>query len=74
MREQYDFSKAKRGVHAAKYAAGVQIIVDGQEIVPAVVVLEPDVSAAFPDSQAVNEALRLLIKAAKGAQEFAKAS
>ena len=74
MRERYDFSKAKRGVHAAQYAAGVKIIVDGQEVVPAMVVLEPNVSAAFPDSRAVNEALRLLIKTAKSAQEFAKAS
>ncbi len=29
------------------------------------------VLTAFPDSQAVNEALRLLIKAARGAQELA---
>ena len=36
--------------------------------------LDPDVKAAFADSQAVNEALRLLIKTAKSAQEFAKAS
>ena len=36
--------------------------------------LDPDVRAAFPDSRAVNEALRLLIKTAKSVQEFAKAS
>jgi hypothetical protein len=36
--------------------------------------LDPDVSVAFPDSQSVNEALRLLIKAAKGAKNLPKAS
>ncbi len=29
------------------------------------VTLAPDVAAAFPDAEAVNEALRLLLKAAK---------
>jgi hypothetical protein len=33
--------------------------------------LDADVAAVFPDSQAVNEALRLLIKAARSAQELA---
>jgi hypothetical protein len=36
--------------------------------------LDPDVKAAFPDSQSVNEALRLLIKTAKSAQDLAKVS
>jgi len=30
-----------------------------------VVVLEPDIAKAFPDDEAVNEALRLLLKASK---------
>jgi hypothetical protein len=30
-----------------------------------VIVLEPDVAKAFPDDKAVNEALRLLLKASK---------
>ena len=33
-----------------------------------VVVLEPDVAKAFPSDEAVNEALRLLLKASKLAQ------
>jgi hypothetical protein len=36
--------------------------------------LDEDVKAAFPDSKSVNEALRLLIKAAKDAQALPKAS
>jgi len=38
------------------------------------VALDPDVKAAFPDAQSVNEALRLLIKTARAAQELQKAS
>ena len=30
-----------------------------------VVVLEPDIAKAFPDDEAVNEALRLILKASK---------
>ena len=33
-----------------------------------VIVLEPDVAKAFPDDQAVNEALRLILKAGKRSQ------
>ena len=46
---QYDFSRASRNKYASRYAAG-----------SAVVVLEPDVAAAFPNSGAANEALRAL--------------
>ncbi len=81
MRKSYDFSNAAQGVHHKAYNEGhsVRIIVDdephsdgGQEL--NLVSLDPDVKAAFPDSKAVNEALRLLIKAAKSAQELQKAS
>ncbi len=46
---EYDFSRASRNKYASRYAAG-----------SAVVVLEPDVAAAFPSSGEVNEALRAL--------------
>jgi hypothetical protein len=46
---EYDFSRATRNKYASKYAAG-----------SAVVVLEPDVAAAFPNSSEANEALRAL--------------
>lgn len=46
---EYDFSRASRNKYASRYAAG-----------SAVVVLEPDVAAAFPSSVEANEALRAL--------------
>jgi hypothetical protein len=46
---EYDFSRAARNKYASRYAAG-----------SAVVVLEPDVAAAFPTSGEANEALRAL--------------
>jgi hypothetical protein len=49
LRPEYDFSGGVRGKHAARYAAGTNVVV-----------LEPDVAAAFPNSAVVNEALRAL--------------
>jgi hypothetical protein len=46
---EYDFSRARRNKYAARYATG-----------SFVVVLEPDVAAAFPSSDKANEALRAL--------------
>jgi hypothetical protein len=46
---EYDFSKASPNKYASRYAAG-----------SIVVVLEPDVAAAFPTSTEANEALRAL--------------
>jgi hypothetical protein len=74
MRESYDLSKGVRGVHAARYAAGVEVIVDGVPQAPTMIELEPDVSAVFPSAQSVNEALRLLIKTAKSAQDLSKST
>jgi hypothetical protein len=54
MRPEYDFSGAVRG----KYAGRIQ-----RDTV--MVTLAPDVAAAFPDAESVNEALRVLIKAAR---------
>ena len=47
MRPEYDFSKAVRGVTAARYAQGTNVVL-----------LDPDVAKVFPDTRAVNEALR----------------
>ncbi len=47
MRREYDFSKGVRGKHAAKYAAGTNVVV-----------LDPDVARDFPTAQSVNETLR----------------
>jgi len=46
---EYDFSGASPNKYASRYAAG-----------SVVVVLEPDVAAAFPSSGEANEALRAL--------------
>jgi hypothetical protein len=50
----YDFSKGVRGKYAQRYAEGTNVIV-----------LAPDVAEAFPDSESVSQALRLLIKIAR---------
>ena len=49
MRPEYDFSKGVRGVTAARYREGTNIVV-----------LDPSVMDVFPTSDAVNEALRAL--------------
>ena len=54
MQPEYDFSDAVRGKYAKRFP---------QDAV--MVVLAPDVAAAFQDSDSVNEALRVLLKAAK---------
>ena len=54
MREEYDFSKADRGVTSARYAEGTNVIL-----------LDPDVADIFPDARAVNEALRTLVRLTK---------
>ncbi|HEY0323917.1 MAG TPA: hypothetical protein VGC66_23420 [Pyrinomonadaceae bacterium] len=57
LRPEYDLSQLKgkvRGKYVERYRAGTNLVL-----------LEPDVAAAFPDAKAVNEALRLLIKVAE---------
>jgi len=73
MRAEYDFSNGVRGKHAAAYAKGIEVRVDGEPRV-VVVTLDPDVAAVFSNSQSVNDALRLLIKVAKRALDLQKAS
>jgi hypothetical protein len=51
MRREYDFSKAVRGVTAARYAEGTNVVL-----------LDPDVAEIFPDTRAVNEALRTIAR------------
>jgi hypothetical protein len=46
---EYDFSRARPNKYASRFASG-----------SVVVVLEPDVAAAFPNSEKANEALRAL--------------
>ena len=51
MRAEYDFSKAVRGVTAARYAEGTNVVL-----------LDPDVAKIFPDTRSVNEALRTIAR------------
>jgi hypothetical protein len=57
LREEYDETVLKNGVRG-KYA---QRLATGSNVVR----LAPDVAAAFPTEEAVNEALRLLLNLAK---------
>jgi hypothetical protein len=49
VQDEYDFSRGVRGKYAGRYAEGSNVVV-----------LSPDVAEAFPDSDAVNDALRAL--------------
>jgi hypothetical protein len=54
MQDEYDFSRGVRGKYAGRYAEGSNVVV-----------LSPDVAEAFPDSDAVNDALRALVAIAQ---------
>jgi len=57
MRPEYDLRKLKfvgRGIYAERFRAGTNIAL-----------LDRDVREAFPDDESVNEALRVIAKAAK---------
>ena len=54
MRSEYDFSKGVRGKYTQQLREGTNIVV-----------LAPEVAEMFPDSAAVNDALKALIQIAK---------
>jgi hypothetical protein len=57
LRAEYDpelIRKGIRGKYAERYREGTNVIL-----------LAPDVAAAFPNSEAVNQALRMLMQVAK---------
>ena len=57
LRNEYDETVLKEGVrgkYVARYRQGTNLVL-----------LAPDVAAAFPTEQSVNEALRLLMKVAQ---------
>jgi hypothetical protein len=49
MLDEYDFSRGVVGKYAGQYAEGTNIVL-----------LDPDVAKVFPDSEAVNQALRAI--------------
>ena len=51
---EYDFSQGVRGKYAKRYAEGTNVVL-----------LSPDVAKYFPNSSAVNEALRGLVEIAR---------
>lgn len=66
LRTEYDEKLLKdgiRGKHAQQYADGANIVR-----------LAPDVAAAFPDDEAVNEALRFVLKVMDDARHLSRDS
>jgi hypothetical protein len=64
LRKEYDLSKLKggaRGKYIARFRAGTNLVL-----------LSPDVAKHFPDDQAVNTALRSLIRGSKGSARRAR--
>ncbi len=60
LRPEYDFAQMKggvRGKYVERYRQGTNLVL-----------LDPDVAQAFPDDEAVNQALRMLIQVAQRQQ------
>jgi len=79
MRAEYDFTGGVRGKYYKAMQKGYTITIhksDGTTVVKHVqpdkraVILEPDVRAYFPDSEAVNNALRTLISLIPGKRKM----
>ena len=54
MRTEYDFSKGVRGKYVGRVRGGGKVVI-----------LEPDVAELFPDSRAVNRALKAIAEIVK---------
>jgi len=54
IRSEYDFSGGVRGKYVERVRSGTNLVL-----------LEPEIAEAFPDSASVNEALRGLLKSAR---------
>jgi hypothetical protein len=57
IRAEYDFSGGVRGKYAVQYQRGTNVVL-----------LEPELAEAFPDSKSVNDALRALLSIATRAR------
>lgn len=53
MLDEYDFSQGVRGKYVQRFAEGSNVVV-----------LSPEIADIFPDSESVNQALRLLVEIA----------
>ena len=54
MKPEYDIRGGLRGKYTQRYREGTNLVL-----------LDPDVAESFPDSESVNQALRLLIDVAR---------
>lgn len=61
MKQEYDFSKGVRGKYFKRYQAGTNLVV-----------LDPEIAAVFKNSEAVNEALRTIMRVAGGNKQSAR--
>jgi hypothetical protein len=57
MRAEYDFSGGVRGKYVDRYRQGTNVVL-----------LDPELAEAFPDSKSVNDALRALVAIAVRAE------
>jgi hypothetical protein len=57
MRAEYDFSGGVRGRYVDRYRRGTNVVL-----------LDPELAEAFPDSKSVNDALRALVAIATRAE------
>ena len=63
MRAEYDFSGGVRGKYYGRFRKGSNVVI-----------LDPDVSEAFPDSESVNDALRTLATVARRSARVSRRS
>jgi len=61
MPAEIDFSGGERGRYAKRFAEGTNLVM-----------LEPDVAEVFPDSESVNAALRVVLRASVKARQQRK--
>jgi hypothetical protein len=62
MRAEYDFSGGARGKYVDRYRLGTNVVL-----------LDPELAKAFPDSKSVNDALRALVAIATRADSRKRA-
>jgi hypothetical protein len=62
MRAEYDFSGGVRGKYVDQYRRGTNVVL-----------LDPEVAEAFPDSKSVNDALRAILAVATRAERRKRA-
>jgi hypothetical protein len=62
MRAEYDFSGGVQGKYVVHYRQGVNVVL-----------LDPELADAFPDSKSVNDALRALLAIATRAERSKRA-